>query len=163
MNDQISDLLGVIRDEISLYRDLIEHARQKTAILVQGSVEAILESNKIEETFNLKLRRLEDEMARLCRDLSRFYRIPHEEFTLMKLADSLERSLAQEIRNQTTLFRNMVNQLKSVSQRNMRLIEKSLYYSRGLLALISNLSGSYQKSGLFEKIPSIQPTFSQRA
>jgi hypothetical protein len=163
MDERISELLGVIRDEISLYRDLIEHARRKTAILVQGRVEAILESNKVEEAFNLKLRTLEIEMARLCRDLSQSFRIPREEFTLMKLADNLERSLALEIRTQTTLFRNMVNQLKSVSQRNMRLIEKSLHYSRGLLALISNISGSYQKSGLFEQIPSIQRTFSQRA
>ncbi len=163
MDDRISDLLGIIRDEISIYRDLIEHARRKTALLVQGRVEAILESNKIEETFNIKLRALETEMARLCHDLAQSFRIPREEFTLMKLADSLEQSLALEIRAQTTLFRNIVMQLKSVTQRNIRLIERSIHYSRGLLALISNASGSYQKTGLFESIPSVQPTFSQRA
>jgi len=163
MDDRISDLLGIIQDEIILYRDLIEHARRKTAILVQGRVEAILESNKVEEAFNLKLRTLEVEMARICKELGQVFRIPREEFTLMKLADKLEQSLAQEIRIQTTLFRNLVNQLKSVSQRNMRLVEKSIYYSRGLLALISNVSDSYQKSGLFERLPSIQPRFSQRA
>jgi hypothetical protein len=163
MDDRISDLLGIIRDEISLYRDLIEHARRKTAVLVQGRVEAILESNKIEETFNIKLRTLETRMKCLCQDLSKSFQIPREEFTLMKLADNIEESLAQEIRTQTTLFRNMVNQLKSVTQRNMRLIEKSLHYSRGLLAFISSVSGSYKHTGLFESIPSIQPTFSQRA
>jgi hypothetical protein len=163
MDDRISDLLEIIRDEINLYRDLIEHARRKTALLVQGRVEAILESNKIEETFNIKLRALETQMKRLCQDLCLSFRIPSEEFTLMMLADNLEQSLAREIRTQTTLFRNMVGQLKSVTQRNMRLIEKSLHYSRGLLALISNTSGSYQHTGLFESIPSIQPTFSQRA
>jgi hypothetical protein len=163
MDDRISDLLGIIRDEISLYRDLIEHARRKTAVLVQGRVEAILESNQIEETFNIKLRTLETRMKGLCQDLSKSFRIPREEFTLMKLADNIEESFAQEIRTQTTLFRNMVNQLKSVTQRNMRLIEKSLHYSRGLLACISCVSGSYKHTGLFESIPSIQPTFSQRA
>jgi flagellar biosynthesis/type III secretory pathway chaperone len=81
----------------------------------------------------------------------------------MKLADNLEQSLALEIRTQTTLFRNIVNQLKSVNQRNMRLIERSIYYSRGLLALISNASGSYKQSGLFESVPSVPPAFSQRA
>jgi hypothetical protein len=163
MDDRISDLLEIIRDEIRVYRDLIEHARRKTALLVQGRVEAILESNKIDETFNIKLRSLEVEMARLCCDLSQAFRIPREEFTLMKLADSLEQSLALEIRTQTTLFRNIVKQLKSVSQRNMRLIERSIHYSRGLLAIISNASGSYQQSGLFERIPPVRPTFSQRA
>ena len=135
MDDQISDLLGIMREEIHLYRDLIEHARQKTALLVQGRVEAILESNKTEEAFNARLRDLEAEMARLCRDLGRAFGIPREEFTLMKLADSLEQSLALEIKSQTALFRNIVKQLKSVNQRNMRLIEKSIRYSGGLLAL----------------------------
>ena len=163
MDNRISDLLGIVREEINLYRDLIEHTRRKTALLVQGRVDAILESNKSEESFNIKLRSLESEMTRLCAELAESFRIPREEFTLMKLADNLEQSLAVEIRSQTTLFRNIVKQLKSVSQRNMRLIEKSLDYSRGLLILLSNASSSYHQSGLFEPIPSIQPTFSQRA
>jgi hypothetical protein len=163
MDDRISDLLRIIRDEISLYRELVEHARNKTAWLVQGRVEAILESNRIEETFNGRLRALESEMIRICRELSRSFRIPPEEFTLMKLSENLEQSLALEIRNQTTLFRNIVKQLKSISQRNRRLVEKSLHYSRGLLALISNMRGSYQQTGLFESVPSVPPTFSQRA
>jgi len=131
MDDRISDLLGIVREEINLYRDLTEHARRKTALLVQGRVEAILESNKSEESFNIKLRSLESEMARLCCDLAQFFRIPREEFTLMRLADSLEQSLALELRTQTALFRNIVKQLKSVTQRNMRLIERSIHYSEG--------------------------------
>ncbi len=162
MDDRISDLLGIVREEINLYRDLIEHARRKTALLVQGRVDAIQESNKSEESFNIKLRSLEREMGRLCSELAEAFRIPREEFTLTKLADSLEQSLALELRIQTTLFRNIVIQLKSVTQRNMRLIERSIHYSRGLLSLISNASGAYRKTGTFESIPSIQPTFSER-
>ena len=163
MTDRVSDLLGIVREEINLYRELIEHARLKTALLIQGRVEAILESNKVEEAFNLQLRDLETEMVRLCHDLSESFRIPREEFTLIKLADSLEQSLALEIRTQIILFRNMVKQLKTISQRNRRLMEKSLHFTQGLLALISNASSSYKPTGMFEPIPSTQPTFSQRA
>jgi hypothetical protein len=163
MHDAVSDLLRIIREEVNLYRDLVEHARRKTVLLVQGSVEAILESNKIEEAFNARLRTLEMEMARLCQELGRAFQIPREEFTLMKLAEIIEQPLALEIRSQTTLFRNIVRQLKSVNQRNRKLIEKSLHYSRGLLAIFGNASGSYRRNGLFEQIPSIQPTYSQRA
>jgi hypothetical protein len=163
MRDQISELLGIIREEIHLYRDLIEHARRKTALLVQGRVEAILESNKAEEAFNAKLRALETEMLRLCRDLGEALKIPREEFTLMKLADSLEQSLSLEIKSQTVLFRNIVRQLKSVNQRNMRLVERSIRYSQGLLAFFASAAGSYRPTGLFEPIPSMQPTFSRRA
>jgi hypothetical protein len=163
MKDVISDLLGIVREEINLYRDLMEHARRKTALLVQGRVDAILESNKIEEMYSARLRTLESAMACLCSDLSKFFGIPREEFTLMKLADSLEQSLALEIRSQAALFGNIVKQLKSINQRNRMLVEKSLRYSEGLLAIFSNATSSYQPTGLFEPISQIPPTFSQRA
>lgn len=163
MDDRIADLLGIVRDEISLYRDLVGHARHKTTLLVQGRTDAILESNKIEETLHGRLRALEPGMLRLCSDLSFAFRIPREEFTLTALAERLEPPLALEIRTQVTLLHNCIRQLKSVSARNRKLTEKSLHYAQGMLALISNASGSYQPSGTFEPIPSMQPTFSQRA
>ncbi len=162
MGDPVSDLLGIVREEINLYRNLIEHTQQKTALLVQGSIDAIQESNRIDESFNAKLRALEVEMGRVCRELGQGFCIPREEFTLMELADKLDPSIAFEIRSQTTHFREIVNQLKSISRRNRTLIEKSVHCSRGLLSLISNASGSYRQNGMFEQIPSIQPSFSQR-
>jgi hypothetical protein len=163
MDDRISDLLKIVQEEINLYRDLIEQERRKTALLTQGCVEAILESNRIDEMHNAKLRALEMEMISLCQDLCRSFQIPREEFTLMKLANCLDPSLALEIKTQTTLFRNIVKQLKSVSRHNIKLMEKSIHYSRGLLALISNALGSYRHTGLFDPIPSVQPTYSRRA
>jgi hypothetical protein len=163
MDERISDLLNIVREEIGLYRDLIEHMRRKTALLVQGRVDDILESNKIEETFNVKLRILENEMARLCFDLCQALKIPREEFTLLKLAEAVEQSLAVEIKSQTALFKNLITQLKSVTQRNMRLVERSIRYSRGLLDFLANATSSYQGTGLFKSIPAIQSTFSHRA
>jgi hypothetical protein len=125
MEDRIRNLLQIVAQEIALYRDLIEHARRKAALLARGQSEAILEYKKIEEVFNNRLRNLENEMAHLAHDLCRIFRIPREEFTLTRLADTLEHSLALEIRRRTALFLNIVRQLKSVTQRNMKLVEKS--------------------------------------
>ncbi len=163
MENSISELLRIIREEIQLYRDLIEHARRKTALLVQGSVQAILESNKIEETFNIKLRMLEDQMTHLCIELCRTLKVPREEFTLLKLAEGLEKPVANEIKSETGLFRNLVEQLKSVNARNMKLIESSVLYSRGLLDLLANATSSYQATGLFRPFPATQRTISHRA
>ena len=163
MEGRVSDLLRIVREEIDVYRDLIEHARRKTALLVQGRVDAILESNKIDETFNIKLRILESEMARLCSDLCSVFRIPREEFTLLKLADGVEQSVAAEIKSQTNLFKNLFDQLKSVNQRNMKLVENSIHYSKGLLDLLCNATSSYQKSGLFRPHPASHTTFSHQA
>ncbi len=163
MENLISDLLSIVREEVDTYRDLIEHARRKTAILVQGRVDAILESNKIEETFNIKLQILEAEIKRLCSELCGALRIPREEFTLLKLADGVEQSVAAEIKSQTNLFKNLIAELKSVNQRNMKLVENSVHYSKGLLDFLSNATSSYRRTGLFEQNPAIRTTFSHQA
>jgi len=163
MEKAIAAVLGIIRDEIAIYRDLIEHARKKTALLAGGSVLELLESNKVEETFNIKLRILETEMMRLCAELAKAFNIPRTEFTLLKLAEGIEHSIALELRSQTSLFRNLIEQLRAVNQRNMKLVESSMRYSRGILDMMANATSSYQGTGLFLPLPATQTTFSRRA
>ena len=94
MADQILELLRIVRDGIYLYHDLLEHERRKTALLTQGRVDAILESNKIDEEFDSQLRALQSEMSRLCQDLSTAFRIPREELTLVRVTQHLDPSLS---------------------------------------------------------------------
>ena len=126
MEKLLADVLRILREEIDLYRDLAEHARQKTALLVSGHMDAILESNKTDETYSLKLRILEDELSRLCGELCQAFKIPCEEFTLLKLAEGVSQSVAVEIRAQTSLFKNLIAELKSINHRNTMLIESSV-------------------------------------
>lgn len=163
MDISLTHFLRILRDEIDLYRDLVEHARRKTALLVAGRLEPILESNKIDETFNIKLRLLENELERLTQDLCRQRCLPREEFTLVKLAEGVEQSASVEIRSQANLFRNLCEQLRGVNRRNSKLIESSLRFSRGLADYISNATGSYQGTGLFKPLSAIQPTISRQA
>jgi hypothetical protein len=163
MEEQVAELMNVVREEIALYRDLIEHARKKTALLVRGPLEAILESNKVDETFNIKLRMLEQEVARLCQQLCSSLQITREEFTLLKLAEGMEQSVAKEIRSQSMLFRNLVEQLKGINQRNRKLVEGSLHYSRGMLNFFANATSSYQSNGLFKPYSAGHNTLSSKA
>jgi len=163
MDENISALVRVVGEEIALYRDLIAHARSKTALLVRGSLEAILESNKTDETFNVKLRILENELGRLCRQLCQALNMTLEEFTLLKLAEGVDQPAAEELRSQTLLFRNLVEQLKRINQRNRKLVESSLHYSRGLLDCIANTTSSYQSNGLFRPYSAAHNTISSKA
>jgi len=163
MESGLADFIDIMREEIGIYRDLIEHARKKTALLVQGRIEDILESNKAEETFNIKLRILESEVARLVTGLCQVFKIPREEFTILKLADSVDEAAATEIRAQTNLFRNLADQLKAVNQRNMKLAESSVHYSRGLLDFIAGATGRYQGTGLLRPFPAASTALSHKA
>ncbi len=163
MDEQVAELMNVVREEIALYRDLIEHARKKTALLVRGPLEAILESNKIDETFNVKPRLLEQEVARLCQQLCAALQIAREEFTLLKLAEGMEQSVAKELRSQSMIFRSLVEQLKGINQRNRILVESSLHYSRGMLNFFANATSSYQSNGLFKPYSAAHNTISSKA
>jgi flagellar biosynthesis/type III secretory pathway chaperone len=163
MDRLLADVLRILREEIDLYRGLADHARQKTALLVRGQVDAIMESNKTDETFSIKLRILEDEMSRLCRELCQVFTIPYEEFTLLRLADAVSQSVAAEIKAQTSLFKNLIAELKSINHRNTLLIESSVRYSRGLLDFLQSAAGSYQQNGMFRPMTSMQTTMSRRA
>jgi hypothetical protein len=163
MEKLLADVLRILREEIDLYRDLAEHARQKTALLVSGHMDAILESNKTDETYSLKLRILEDELSRLCGELCQAFKIPCEEFTLLKLAEGVSQSVAAEIRAQTSLFKNLIAELKSINHRNTMLIESSVRYSRGLLDFLCSSTGSYQQDGMFRPMAVLQTSVSRRA
>ena len=162
MDKRISDLLGVIRKEIGLYLDLVEHAKKKTALLAYGRIEAILESNRAEEALNADIRFLEIERKRLCSALCLSFGIRREDFTFLKLADHLERPIALELQSETILFGKILKQLNAVTQHNLRLTEKSLRYSKGLLGIIASATNPYQKTGLFSPVPFMHPTFSHR-
>ena len=163
MESRIKDLLRAVAEEICVYRELIEHARRKTALLVQGSLAGILESSREDESYNVRLRILESQVIRLCKDLCAELRIPFEEFTLLRLADGVGEPVATEIKSQTSLFRNLVRQLEVINQRNMRLIESSVRSSRGLLDFLANATTSYQNSGMFRPVSVVPTTLSRQA
>ncbi len=163
MEEKISALMAVMREEIGLYRDLIAHARKKTALLVRGSLDALMESNKVEEAFNSRLRVLENDLKRLCSEIGQLLNLSREEITLLRLADGVKSPYADEIRSQSTLFKNLVEQLKQVNRRNIRLLESSLQYSRGLLDFIANATGSYEDSGLLKPCTPHQTRISSKA
>jgi flagellar biosynthesis/type III secretory pathway chaperone len=55
----------------------------------------------------------------------------------------------------------LVEQLKSVNQRNRKLVESSLHFSQGLLDFIANATSSYQSSGMFKPYSAVTSTISK--
>lgn len=163
MADLVAELLRIVGEQIDVCRALVVHARHRTGLLASADVEALLASNRIEEEFCAKLQRLEKERASLCHDACSALGMLPGEFTLMKLTEKLDHPSAGELRSQANLLKSIVKELRSVTRRNMRVIEKSIAYSQGLLALMSEASSGYQQTGLLQSIPSVRPTFSQRA
>jgi len=161
MKEQISELLGIIRDEIRFYHDLLECEQHKTSLLSGGRLEELVECNSNEQDCVIHLQELEKKRLRLCEKFCKELGIPREEFTLSHLAESLD--VPHELNESAALLRNIVQNTRDLSARNSGLIEKPLRYAEGMLTIFSNAVGPYQPNGTFNAEASVQPTFSQNA
>jgi len=162
MKEQIPELLGILRDEISLYRGLLDCEERKTVLLTDGQVEELLECSKNEEDGIVRLQELEAKRLRICEELCKKLQIPREEFTLARLAKFLDEPTI-ELDESAAILRGVVQHVQVVGTRNRNLIEKPLRYVEGMLTIFSNAAGPYQPNGTFNAEASVQPTFSQNA
>ena len=161
MSEQIPELLGILRDEIRFYHELLECEQRKTTLLAEGRLEELMECNKSEEDSVVHLKELEAKRLRICEKLCNELEIPREEFTLTRLAESLDGQ--SELEESAALLRNIVQRIQIVGARNRGLIEKPLRYAEGMLTIFSNAAGPYQPNGTFNAEASVLPTFSQNA
>ena len=161
MKEQIPELLGILRDEIRSYHDLLECEQRKTALLSSGNVEELMECNKIEEESVIRLQDLEAKRLSVCEKFCEELQIPREEFTLTRLAELTDSP--REMNDAALLLRGAAQQIQVVGARNRNLIEKPLRYAEGMLMILSNAAGPYQPNGTFSTEASVYPTFSQNA
>ena len=161
MSEKIPELLGIMRDEIRCYHDLLECEQRKTALLAGGHVEELMTCNKIEEESVVRLQELETKRLHICEKLCEELQIPREEFTLARLADHFESP--HELDESAVLLRNVIQSVQVVGAHNRDLIEKPLRYAEGMLTIFSNAAGPYQPNGTFKTEASVHPTFSQNA
>jgi len=161
MKEQVHELLEIIRDEIRFYNDLLECEQLKTTLLTDGRLEELVECNKTEEDCIIRLQGLEVKRLSISEKLCGQLGIPREEFTLARIAGSLNDS--RELNESAALLRDIVERVQVVLERNYGLIEKPLRYTEGLLSIFSNAAGPYQPDGTFNTEATVLPTFSKDA
>jgi flagellar biosynthesis/type III secretory pathway chaperone len=161
MNERIPILLGILRDEIRLYQELLECEERKTTLLAEGRVEELEECNKTEENTAIHIQDLEVKRKSLCQKLCVELGIPQEELTPARLAESLDNP--RELNETAALLRDVVERVQLTAARNRDLIKKPLHYTEGMLTIFSNAAGPYQPDGTFNAEASILPTFSKDA
>ena len=161
MNEQIPELLEVMRGEICSYQDLLECEQRKTALLAEGRVEELIECNKVGDDCVARIQEQEIKRLRICDKLCGELRIPREDFTLARLTELFDKP--RELDESAELLRGAAQSVQAVGARNRSLIDRSLRYAEGMLAIFSNAAGPYQPNGTFSMEASVLPTFSQNA
>ncbi|MDR1726314.1 MAG: flagellar protein FlgN [Acidobacteriota bacterium] len=168
MDERISELLGMVRDEVEACEGILAQERRKTLALARRRAEELLECAKSGEERLARLHGLESGRSRLCGELGRELRIPEGELTLARLAESLavrgaDAETVRELRATAAALGDAVRRMGLASARNRRLMERMRQHADGMLAVLAGASGAYQPNGMFEAAVAVPPTFSQNA
>src|SRR5262249_14792397 len=87
MEKELLQLVKLMREEIDLYRPLIETIDQRTEILVMNDIQALARNNEASEKLILKIKSLEDTLRRSLNALALELNLPPDKLTLSTLPD----------------------------------------------------------------------------
>ena len=152
----IDSLIGLLKREIVVYRELQATIAHEKTILLKPSLERLLESNSKKETVILKAKMLEEGRLKLVRKIAKMLDFEEHEVNLTILcshADPDQRTDLQEC--QSTLNR-LLTDSREMNQNNKELLNYSLHFLQGSVdfihSLLSSASACYMPTGKIRPI-----------
>ncbi len=147
MDKNLLELMNIMREELNLYRMLIDQLQKKTDFIIEGNAAALIQSSEEESSIAVRIRACENQFLSLCKCISEEAGIALEEFSLTHLMAKLEHSMAHQLRQVAVTFSGLVSQVKQLNQRNMVLLATQLNYSNAVAQIIYRSATCYESSG----------------
>jgi flagellar biosynthesis/type III secretory pathway chaperone len=147
MLTNLSDLLG---KELDLYRSLLSLLQKERRIVVDCSIEDLVQINKKKENIVLKIRILEQSREVILEKLAETIGIPPEGLTLAALEEHLKKPFASRLRSLRSNLRAILQSIREANDENRVFLQHSVDFVRGSLDLIQHLtvaSPTYMASG----------------
>jgi small-conductance mechanosensitive channel len=147
--EKIELMEKILEAQIGLNKHLLETARQKQRLIIQGNLP---ELNQLLQTEGLLIGeavKLEAERFGLQSELAQEHGLPSQELTLARIKEIFGQATAHLQQLGTELYQ-VLDELNLVNQQNATLIEQSLQfleYNMNLLTGIGNDQGVYGQSG----------------
>jgi uncharacterized HAD superfamily protein len=163
MEKDLLQLIRIIREELDLYKNLVEKLRKKTDIIVEGNMSEIIKSTGEEEAVVLKIRMLENELITLCGSIATQLGIPFEGFTLSGLADKVAHGFAHQLRVFSDAFSELISEIRKANRRNMILLNNYFHYANVMTSMIYDATTSYENSGILSPLKPAASSISQQA
>lgn len=138
VDKEVKAVIDILIKEHGYYKDLIELAKSKKKIIVEGKVAELdkivkLEQNMIFDIGQLERKR-EEEVSRLCSIMD----IKNDQVTISDLAKVIPPELKDSLVDIQDKLKKVFSELKSINDVNGQLIEQSLEYIDYSINLIAD-------------------------
>ena len=148
-----ADLGKILQQETQVYESILGITKQERQIIIKGSPEEMLQSNKQKDTSLMEIKILEEARQAVVKKLSKRLGIPVGQLTLSALMERLHPVYQQRFSEQSTQLRETIAELKQTHQTNSALLKHSLSFVRDWLHLLLVFGGggsTYGSDGMVQ-------------
>ena len=144
------DLVEILKEEIQLYRTLIDLLQQEQKSLIQTEMETLEELLKKKETLFLQIKLQEECRMTLIQKISSDLQLEEKEIILSRLIEVCDNPCSSELKQCQHELKGLVASVTDLTEMNARLIGGSLEFLKGSLSLLNSMLGGapgYQQDG----------------
>ena len=152
----IDSLIGLLKREIVVYRELQATIAHEKIILLKPSLERLLESNSKKETVILKAKILEEGRLKLVRRIAKTLNLEENEVNMTTLCSCADHDQQTDLKECQSTLNGLLTESRNMNQNNKELLDYSLHFLQGSVdfihSLISSASSCYMPSGKMRPI-----------
>lgn len=150
---RIETLVGVLEEQIRVYRHLLDAVRKEREILVSANLDDLNENNRTKEAMLIKIRELEAQRLTASHEICREIGLQDEHPRLLEMARNLDSESADKLRNIHSVLELLLRRVQEHNKQNEALVHAALTNITGAMnAIKGTLSDkpTYQKKGEVE-------------
>ena len=141
----LTDLSDLLRREFDVYQSLLSLLQKERRIVVDCSVEDLIQTNKEKENLVLKIRILEESREAMLEKIAEKMGLAMDEVTLSRLEEKLKEPFASQLRSLRSKLSAILQSIREVNEENRVFLQHSVDFVKGSLALIRYLTVSSPK------------------
>jgi flagellar biosynthesis/type III secretory pathway chaperone len=154
LGNLMQELAGILEVEIDQYCDLLRLLRDQREKIIAADIGSVEEIIKRQETAILKIKTLEEARKCLVSKLAQYFDSPSEEFTLVELADLVDRPYNEWFTVYQKEIVSLIRELENLRKSNAYLIQQGLHYVNGVLKIFASVQSTdlvYSRNGKLER------------
>jgi flagellar biosynthesis/type III secretory pathway chaperone len=154
LGDLMQELAGILEVEIDQYYDLLRLLRDQREKIIAADIRSAEEIIKRQETAILKIKTLEEARKCIVSKLAQYFDNPSEEFTLVELADLVDRPYNEWFTTYQREIVSLIRELENLRESNAYLIKQGLHYVNGVLKIFASVQSTdlaYSRDGKLER------------
>lgn len=138
MEKHIQELFANLQQQLDCYKRLLEFARAKRPVLVEGNIKELDNIVKKEELLIFEVGRLEEKRVAIHRALADHFMLSVEDLTAVELEKRIDKDLGTKINQLLKDFDEVLKELSELNETNSELIQTSLDYINFSLNLLTS-------------------------